>query len=78
MFFRETSYDGEIWASRIAKSYSPHHVSEHKGVIAWDVRDRVSYGEYIPLLGRWARRPDRRAARLARASPAELEAMKFM
>ena len=34
-----------------------HHFSMHEGIIAWDVRDRVSYAQHVPWL-RWrARRP---------------------
>ena len=34
-----------------------HHFSMHDGVMAWDVRDRVSYAQHVPWLRRRALRP---------------------
>jgi hypothetical protein len=35
-----------------------HHFSMHDGLMAWDVRDRVSYAQHVP----WLRKSTRRAA----------------
>ena len=34
-----------------------HHFSMHEGIMAWDVRDRVSYAQHVPWLRRRELRP---------------------
>lgn len=65
--FREVPVDGGHPLVDLAQRYSPHHVSRSGDLVAWDVRDRVGYAERVPLLRRWAPRPDARALRLVAA-----------
>lgn len=55
--YEETEFvaDGPVQA--LVSSYSPHHVCLCGGLVALDRRDRTSYAQHIPLLGRLGARP---------------------
>jgi hypothetical protein len=65
--FHETPYHGGHALAALAARHSPHHLSATENLVAWDVRDRVGFAERVPLLRRWALRPDPRALSLAAA-----------
>lgn len=46
--FREVPYDGPHPFAAITRRCSPHHLSAHEDVIAWDVRDRAGYFNRAP------------------------------
>ncbi len=46
--FREVPYDGKHPFEVISQECSPHHISAHNDLIAWDVRDRVGYINRAP------------------------------
>jgi hypothetical protein len=45
--FREEPYEGTHPLARLAADVSPHHVSSHGTLVAWDVRDRVGYSSAL-------------------------------
>lgn len=47
--YAESLFDGENILTDIAQRFSPHHISVHGGFIAFDIRDRVSYQQYVPF-----------------------------
>jgi len=47
--YSETSFDGSHIACDLSRRFSPHHISLHNDFIAFDVRDRFSYCQYIPF-----------------------------
>ena len=53
----ETPYSGSNILTEISRSFSPHHISLYGDFIAFDVRDRMSYLQYIPFLRKPFRRP---------------------
>jgi hypothetical protein len=65
--FHEEEFSGAHPLAELAAKFSPHHLSQHDGLVACDVRTRASYGQHVPLWRHWARRPDPRALTLASA-----------
>jgi len=57
--YLESLFDGENILTDIAQRFSPHHISLHDDCIAFDIRDRVSYQQYVPFWPR-AVRPGKR------------------
>jgi hypothetical protein len=55
--YMEIPYAGPLVVNEIARRYSPHHISVHGDLVAFDVRDRVGYLQHVPLLNRWGLRP---------------------
>ncbi len=45
--FREEPHAGPHLLVRLAADVSPHHVSSHGALVAWDIRDRVGYGSAL-------------------------------
>jgi len=37
----------------LAARTAPHHLGRHGDLVAWNVRDRVGCGRYVPLPGHW-------------------------
>jgi hypothetical protein len=53
--FSESEFTGEHpLGERIAR-WSPHHLAVCGDLAAWDVRDRVSYWDWVPWIGRRSR-----------------------
>lgn len=59
--FSESPYDEHGLLTDISRRFSPHHISVHGDFIAFDIRDRVSYLQYVPYF--------RKAIRCGRLSP---------
>ena len=55
--FHERPLDGPPPFAASLRGLSPHHVSWCDDVFACDVRDRVSYGQHVPVFRQWALRP---------------------
>ena len=47
--FSETPYRGHNILTDISRRFSPHHISLHGDFVAFDVRDRSGYRQYIPF-----------------------------
>ncbi len=56
--FQETEFTDNHPLAALAQRVSPHHLTAAAGCVAYDVRTRVSYGQHVPLWGRWANRPE--------------------
>ncbi|MBI5689781.1 MAG: hypothetical protein HZC55_06750 [Verrucomicrobia bacterium] len=72
--FRESDAAGPSLLRTLAEEVSPHHLAATEGLVAFDVRTRVSYGQHVPGWRRWAVQPDPRvralvSGRLAAGSP---------
>jgi hypothetical protein len=50
--FAESPFAGSHPLARLAQRTTPHHLCRHGDLVAWDVRDRISYWQHFPVLGR--------------------------
>lgn len=55
--FREEPFESELPLARLSSTLSPHHLSTHGDLVAWDVRDRLGYWQNVPLARRFIGTP---------------------
>ena len=50
--YAETEFEGSHPVKEISRRNSPHHISMHRGLIAFDIRDRINFLQHVQSLKR--------------------------